>query len=288
MFLSKGRAFWCIRPVIALFALDLCAQQNPVPAVTPSNAGVSHNWGLPTDGFQISVHFVEAEASAESVQAVVTTRNISDRELSYVANISHYVEFVIVDAAGKRVPARSELQTKTPFQMRSEKTIRNPRYITIAPNEQREDTFDLAKLFDLPRGRFTVSVSRTVPTGNDPRVTVQAVSGNATLVVGDSAASGGPRGEEKPATEANPDSFEGETAVAVRRTSVPSEASAPSRLGHNTQVEISSAAKPAFAASAQPAWYRRKAVYGIALGLAAVLGVCVFAYRRIRGKQSDV
>jgi hypothetical protein len=175
-----------MKAVLALLALAaLIAPEGsthwppqPSAALTPAAA----TFGQPTEGFILSLQFSKDEFQEdEPVTAIVTTRNVSERQLSFVDSVPHYISFVVVDETGKKVLSREEIRLRdaNEFQRRLAKIVNNPKYIDLAPNEQHSHSVDLRKMYDLPRGKYAVSASRIVPTMEDSRLKAGVMSGNA-------------------------------------------------------------------------------------------------------------
>lgn len=176
--LLKMSGLRAVMAVLAISSLLPCKTEHAAEATD----SVERQFGQASEGFELSLTFTKDHfAEDEAVTAVLATRNISDRQRSYAGYVPHYVEFLVVDDLGKRVPSREELDPRT---SQLSKLAVSGIEIALAPGEEHETRIDLRKYFDLPRGRYTVSATRKVPAIDDLRTRSQVMSGNATFFRG--------------------------------------------------------------------------------------------------------
>jgi hypothetical protein len=280
---------------MALTAVKLLADQTPAdpPQATSQQtiaASQEQHPGAPTEGFQLGLAFTKVEFGLEEpVVAVVTTRNASDRPLFFVSNVPHYLQFLMVDAAGKRVSSRSELQNETPFAQRLRKTVNNPKYMPLKPGEHHEDRIDLRKSYDLPPGEYTVSVTRIVPMMDDPRAKSQVMSGNVSLKTGSSSTKTG-ESKEVPKSDTSK-LFPGQPLEAtlgidqkhVAQTGGQARVEADASPGHQTEPGVNFPAPPVGVAVGNGGRASRMYFYA---GVAIVLAMLPFVALLMRGRKS--
>lgn len=112
MILPTTHRFKCLlrmsglRAVIAVLAISSLLPCKTGQAAEATDS-VERQFGQASEGFELSLTFTKDHfAESEAVTAVLATRNVSDRQRSYAGYVPHFVEFLVVDDRGKRVPSR--------------------------------------------------------------------------------------------------------------------------------------------------------------------------------------
>lgn len=131
----------------------------------PAAKDPADNWGMMTEGFQLSLSLEkDSFSNHEPVKAVVLLRNVADRPLKYfVFNpVDDKLRFDVIKD-GQPIPDKDQVTTNMPLRERlAHIKIGQQWRATINPGIQRKFEADLTNLFNLLPGQYEIQARHEI------------------------------------------------------------------------------------------------------------------------------
>ena len=173
------------------YIFDKFAHHQPIPEIMPVTQDINGNWGIPTDGMQLSVRFHQAEfLQGDLVPAYMILRNLGSISRQWWRNGFPDCGYRFTLRHGTNVLTWMRPQQKRlSAQERLERGMQDPDLhfdpcdFSAAPKTEDLTILYLNRFFDLSQsGKYSLQVQILVPTSAGKRET-NVVSGTATFEV---------------------------------------------------------------------------------------------------------
>jgi hypothetical protein len=163
-------------------------RHKPIPEILPAAQDTSGNWGMPTDGMQLSVRFRKHEfLRGETVPALIILRNLGTTTRSWWRNSLPDLSYQFTVYRGTNVFTWARPQKGKPSRLTMQSggngNMTDPYHSSISPHMEEFTGVDINHFFDLSQlGKYSLQVQIQVPT-SDGKDKTNIISGVASFQV---------------------------------------------------------------------------------------------------------